>query len=244
MTSSLATLSHLQHPSTISHGKLSDIILPSDAFDILSYIYESTQGKDDTSQSAESNCTYNIHGAESGLGHVTNILTMLVDISMESASSYDATAAFQDYLAWIFESFLTAHELQNKWQIDVTLRESCKKSEIMSFCALHALLSSLQEKLSASMLRKGYALLSIFCADLLKTPADLTDKLIQLKICSSVLNLVAVCKDHDSMRRVVLLHLVPAIQTIFQDEVACAALSNDFKVLLFDFSFKYIINKW
>ena len=171
-----------------------------------------------------------VQGRESGLGHVTNILTTLVNISVESASSYDATPAFQDYLAWMFESFLLAHELQNQWQVDVTLQESCKKFEVNSFCAMHAFMSSIQEKLSDTMLRKGYTLLSIFCADLLKSPANLTDKLVQFKICSSLLNLVAICKDHDSMNRVVLRHLVPRLQTILIDDDACSTLGTDFKV--------------
>ena len=226
MTSFLATLHHLQQPSLLSHSLLSKIVLPSSTFDMSSYI----QGKDEFSQSAAAHCTYTIQGLEVGLEHVTNILTMLVDISMESASSYNATVAFQDYLAWMFESFLIAHALQNRWQVDLTLQETCKRSEIMSFCAMHALLSSIQDQLSASMLRKGYTILSVLCADLLKSPANLTDKSIQLKICSGLLNLVPICKDYDSMRKVVLLHLVPSLQSIFVDDVACSTFGKDFKV--------------
>jgi len=204
---------------------LSKIILPSDNFDILSYSHEPMQ-----SPSATVQCTYIVQGLENCIEHVTNILSMLVDISMESASSYDATAAFQNYLAWMFDSFLVAHELQNRWQVDVTLQETCKKSEIMFFCALHALLSSLREQLSATMLRKGYTVLSILCADLLKSPGNLTDPLIQLKISSSLLNLVATCKGHDSMRRMVLLHLVPSLQSVLINESAIPAIGGDLKV--------------
>jgi len=185
------------------------------------------QGKDETSPAQ---FTYVIQGLDGGLRHVTNILAMLVDISIESASSYDATAAFQDYLAWIFESFLMVHELQNKWQVDPTFHEMCKKSEVLSFCAMHALLTSIQGQIYAAMLRKGYTILSILCADLLKSPANLTDSLIRLKVCRSILNLVVICKEHDSMRKSTSLHVVPSIQNILNDSDTRSTLGKDFKV--------------
>jgi serine/threonine-protein kinase ATR len=186
----------------------------------------------DESQDAILHCTYSIHDPAVGLWHVTNLLSILVDVSMESVTSHDPTPAFQDYLAWMLDSFLMAHDLQKRWKANPILHEACKKSEVMSFCSVHAFLSSLAEFLTESMLRKGYILLSALCADLLESPADLSDKSIHLNLCSSILNLVAVCEKHHSLRRVISLHLLPAIEACLLDEMTCSTLGNDFQVCL------------
>jgi serine/threonine-protein kinase ATR len=203
-----------------------NLTLPYDTIDTSMYSFEKGEHLPDV----VSNCTYVIRDASSGLWHATNVLSMLVDISMESASSHDATPAFQDYLAWILESFLLIHELRKRWEKNPTLQEACKKSKILSFCTVHALLSSLRKFLSDSILRKGYALLSILCADLLECSAELTEKSVQINLCSSILNLVAVCQEHDSMRQLLSLHLIPTMQTAMGDESVCTILGKDFQV--------------
>ncbi|KAG9243553.1 protein kinase-like protein rad3 [Calycina marina] len=196
----------------------SDVILPSDAFNILMYCLENVQENDEMNQEAASHCTYVMQSAESCLAHVTGLLAMLVDISMESALNYDATIAFQDYLAWMFESFLTVRHIQNRWRVDSALQESCKQSEHISFQAIHALLSTLQDHLSSSIRRKGFTLLSILCADLLTNHADLTED-----------SLTSECKRYSSICSVVLLNLVPALQATIYDEASCNTLDKDFK---------------
>jgi len=215
-----------KNSAIVSTGHMVNLTLPYDTIDTSMFSYE----KDDTLPDVILNCTYVIRDASTGLWHATNVLSMLVDISMESASSHDATPAFQDYLAWILESFLTIHELQKRWEKNPTLQEACKKSKILSFCTVHALLSSLRKFLSDSILRKGYALLSILCADLLESSADLTEKSVQINLCSGILNLVAICQEHDSMRRVLSLHLIPAVQSAMADERICSNLGKDFQV--------------
>jgi serine/threonine-protein kinase ATR len=110
------------------------------------------------------------------------------------------------------------------------LYDACKKSEAMLFCTVHALLSSLRDFLTDSMFRKGYVLLSILCAGLLEHPAELSEKSIRLNLCSSILNLVAICKKHHSMRQIISLHLAPAIEASLVDDVACANLGQNFQV--------------
>jgi serine/threonine-protein kinase ATR len=223
LTGFLALFGHCHNPNSVHRI---DATLPCDHIETSIF----SNDKDDDSQLAISHCTYLVHDPAVGLWHVTNILSMLVDISMESATSYDATPAFQDYLAWMLDSFLVSHDLQRRWRINPQLQESCKKSAVMSFCAVHALMSSLRGFLTDSMLRKGYVLLSILCADLLEHPADISDKLVRSNLCSSIMNLATVCTNDQLMHRVVCLHLVPAIEASLFDEVTRANLGKDFQV--------------
>jgi serine/threonine-protein kinase ATR len=211
----------------MSNGHSVNITLPYDAIDSSMFSYAE---KGDSLSDAIPHCTYVIRDAGSGLWHATNILSMLVDISMESASSHDATPAFQDYLVWMLEAFLSIHEIQKRCETDPRLGESCKKTKLLSFCAVHALLVSLQDHIPDSILRKGYALLSLLCARLLENPTDLTEKSVHINLCSSMLNLVAICNEHESMRRVLSLHLVPAVQNAMANETQCSNLGKDFLV--------------
>ena len=223
----LALLGHLQSPTIISHGNTINAILPSREPE-----YPSLSNDKQGRPNPASQCTYIVQDATEGLWHVTQLLSMLVDISLEAASSYDATPAFQDYLAWLLDSFLLTHELQKRLRNNPNLRQSETRLEILSFCALHALLSSLRDSLSPLVLRKGYVLLSILCADLLENPSSLSGKSILLSFCSSLINLTIVCNQHQSVRRVVSLHLVAIVKTALTDEGAIATLGKDFKVLI------------
>lgn len=176
--------------------------------------------------------TYVVQDATEGLWHVTQLLSMLVDISLEAATSHDATPAFQDYLAWLLDSFLVTHELQKRLRNNPNLQQSETRLEILSFCALHALLSSLRDSLSPLVLRKGYVLLSILCADLLEDPSSLSDKSVRLSFCSSLMNLTVVCNQHQSVHRVVSHHLLAMVKTTLTDESTIATLGKDFKVWL------------
>lgn len=222
-------LGHFQNSNLASYGKMVNITLPYDTIDTSMF---SQEREDDTMRDSIPNCTYVIKDAASGIWHATNVLSMLVDISMASASSHDATPAFQDYLVWILESFLMIHDIQTKWKSNSTFQESCKKSKILCFCATHALLTSLRNFLSESMLRKGYALVSLLCASLLERPTDLIEKSNQLSLCSSILNLVTVCNEHESMRKLLALHLIPAVKYAMSDEESCLILGKDFQVRL------------
>jgi serine/threonine-protein kinase ATR len=185
---------------------------------------------DDGSPNVSIQSTYAVQGQTTGIWHVINLLSMLVDIAMESASSHHATPAFRDYLAWMLESFFAANELQKRLRQDTKFQEFCKKSEIMGFCAVHALLSVLRESLSDAILRKGYILLSFLCADLLEAPSEITEKSIRLSLCSSLLNLATVSKQYDSVRRAISLHLIPVVHSTLRDASAVSTLGKDFQV--------------
>lgn len=216
-------LGHLQTPNSMHRL---DAILPFGRIDSFMFFNIS----EDDSEASNSYCTYSIRDPSAGIWHVSNLLSMLVDITMETASSHDATPAFQDYLAWLLESFLVSHHLQKRFEVNPDLYEICKKSRVLSFCTLHALLASLRSHMTDPMLKKGYALLSILCADLLETPAYLSEESITVTICSSILNLAVICKSHYSLRRVISLHLMPSIKSALLDEAVRTKLGTDFQV--------------
>jgi serine/threonine-protein kinase ATR len=231
-------LGNLQTPSILSHSPILDSELPSDTIDQSMFSHERDASSDIF------NCTYVVHDAAEGIYHAANILCMLVDISMAAAASYDATPAFQDYMVWMLDSFLLAHEQRKRLRYNPSLYESCRKSDISSFCSIHALLYTTRAALSGTVVRKGYIVLSILCADLIDNAEDLTEQHSKSNICSSFLDLVALCREHDSMRRAVSLHLVPAIQVALRDESKCSSLGKDFQVNCFALTLHYQITNF
>jgi len=152
-------------------------------------------------------------------------------VSMAAVTSYDATPAFQDYVGWLLDSFLVTHELHKKWRGNPSLHPSCSDFCLLPFCSVHALLTALRETLSSSLLRKGYNLLSMFCADLFDDPTQLSKSSIQLNLCSSIINLAAGCQKYDSVRRAVSLHLMPTVHSAFANEnIVISGMGNDLKV--------------
>jgi serine/threonine-protein kinase ATR len=185
----------------------------------------------ESSTASEINCTYVIRDATEGLSHVRNLLSMLVDISMAAATSYDVTPAFQDYMGWLLDSFLVTQELHKKWRANSLLHPSCSDACAMPLYSIQALLSALPESLSPSLLRKGYAMLSIFCTDLLEDPTQLSQSSIQLNFCSSIMKLAAICRRYDSVRRAVSLHLIPIIHaSLTSVNSIISGMGNDLKV--------------
>jgi len=176
------------------------------------------------------NCKYVIRNPGDALCHVSNVLCMLTDISIEAAKSYDATPAFEVYLVWMLDAFLITREVQRRWRANSSLLQTCPKTVSMSLCAIQALLSNLRDSLSPTLLRKSCVVLAIFCAGVLDDPTELSEKLIQLSLCSAILNLAANCKQYDSIRKQVSLYLMPTIQTTMSDEYLCTNLGTDFKV--------------
>jgi serine/threonine-protein kinase ATR len=155
---------------------------------------------------------------------------MLVDISMEAATSYDATPAFQDYLAWMLDSFLGIHELQKRRRESLNLPQSYNKLEELSFCAVHALISAVKDSMSPTIVHKCNVLLSILVADILERPADLSGDSIRVSLCSCLLTLSAACKEDDPMCRLVSPHIMATVTAVLGDEGVCNILGDDFKV--------------
>lgn len=173
---------------------------------------------------------YAVQNAAAGLWHVTNVLAMMVDICMESATSHHATPAFQDYLAWLLDSFLVIHGLQKRCQGYPIFSETCNKSEAMALCAVQALLSTLRVSLPETILRKGCEFLSLLIADLLENSSSLSDVSIKYSICSGLLILATACKRHESTRRSLTLHLAPSIRIALSDDCKIPMLGKDFQV--------------
>jgi serine/threonine-protein kinase ATR len=219
-------LNHLQNPSMLSHNTTVDVCQPMDQVHQSMFSHES----DGSSSTIVPNCTYRVRTAPECVCHVASILSMLVDISMAAAASYDPTPAYQDYMAWMLDSFHAAHEQRKKLQADPSLSEACRKSDIASFSSLQALLSTSRMSLRTAIVRKGYTILSNLCADLIENFEDLAEQPIQLSVCSSLLNLATMCREHDFMYRAVSLHLVPAIQDTLNDDSKRSSLGKDFQV--------------
>jgi serine/threonine-protein kinase ATR len=176
------------------------------------------------------NCKYVIRNPSDALCHVSNVLCILADISIEAAKSYDATPAFEVYLVWMLDAFLITREVQKRWRANLSLLQTCPKPDPMSLCAIQALLSNLRDSLSPTLLRKSCVVLAIFCAGVLEDPTELSEKPVQLSLCSAILNLAANCKQYDSVRKQVSLHFIPAIQNTMSDEYLYTSLGTDFKV--------------
>ncbi len=225
-TNSLDILVYLDNPNLISHGALLQITLPSNEAEFPFYIQESNDG----SSGPFPRCNYVIRGATEAFSHASNLLSMLVDISMVSAASYDATPAFQDYLAWLLDSFCFTHELCKRWQTNSILYEACLESDLTSFCAVHALSTSLRTSLSPPLTQKLYSLLSVLCVDALENSARLSETPIRFVICSSILNLAAICKENSQLRRTVSLKLVPVVQAALANTQRDMHLDKDFEV--------------
>ena len=220
----LDILGQLQNPSIISSVHVLNVVLNFDTMDPLAPSNDKEGRQHDSAYSS-----YDIQDAAAGLWHVTNVLSMLVDICMESATSHYATPAFQDYLAWLLDSFFVTHGLQRRWQAISVFSEPCKRSEAMAFCAIQALLSALRSSLPETILRKGCGLLSILIVDLLQNPSSLSEKSMSYSICNSLLTLAAVCKRYESTRRSLALHLSPSVRAALDDENTILALGSDFQ---------------
>jgi serine/threonine-protein kinase ATR len=222
-----ATLDRLQSSNILSHAQAVDIVLPSDDMSL----FASFVVGNDVSPTSANDCTYVIRDATEGLSHARNVLSILVDVYMAAAASYDATPAFQDYVGWLLDSFLVSHELHKKWRANNSLHPSCSDACLFPFCSVHALVTSFQESLSPSLLRKGYTLLSTFCTDLLLDPTQLSERSIQLNLCSSIINLAAGCRRYDSVRRTVSLYLLPAIHAnLASGNTFASGMGNNLKV--------------
>ena len=210
-----------------------DLCLPMDKVEQTMFSHDSVE----TSSTVIRNCTYVVKTAQEGICHAANILSMLVDISVAAAASYDPTPAYQDYTVWMMDSLLATHEQSKKLQTETSLSEACRKSDMICFSSIHALLFASRTSLRTTVLRKGYAVLSILCAGLIENVEDLTQQPILLKVCNSLLKLAAICKEHDSVLRAVSLQLVPAIQNNLNDNSKMLSLGGDFQVPKFTLLF-------
>lgn len=221
----LDILGQLQEPGILASVQVLAVVLNFDAMGPQTTCDGTEERQDEFVHSS-----YDIQDVATGLWHVTNVLSMLVDICMESATAHYATPAFQDYLAWLLDSFLVAHGLQKRFQTNPVLDEACKRSEVMIFCAIQALVWTLRASLPKTILKKGCELLSLLIIDLLHNASILSEKSMSYNICNSILTLATVSKQYESTRRSLALHLVPAIRAASDDNTLVLALGQDFQV--------------
>ena len=228
LISLLATLNHFQNPGIFSQDDKLDITLPTDEVDQSMFTHDS----DDSVPTPFSTCTYLVRTISEGVYHIAGLLCILVDISMAALASHDPIPAHHEYMAWMLDSFVAANEKKKELQADSSLKEACKEFDIACFSSLHILLSTSRISLKITILRKGYYVLSTLCADLLENFENLFEQPIQRNICSSLLNLAAVCKEHDSGHRAVSNQLLKVVQLILDDDCKKDSLSRDFEVFL------------
>jgi serine/threonine-protein kinase ATR len=225
-------LSHLQNPAIISNANMIPVNLPSDGADSFLGFNKTVLSRD-----VDLVYTYTIRETRQGIWHLCILLNMLVDISVEAGTSYDATSAFEDYVAWLLDAFFAVHEMQKRWASSPKLLGSCNGIGPMVLCAIQPLLSSLKGSISNATLRKGLLTLSIILADLLDTPAQEYSESTRLSICRSILNLTVACQQYNSVSRSVFLYLLPVVRKIMKDQDSLSALGDDFQVCL-SFPFK------
>ncbi|KAJ8069456.1 hypothetical protein OCU04_003110 [Sclerotinia nivalis] len=218
-------LTILQNLRLVTHGKPIDFVLPSDQFKVSAFSFDT---EEDLNESFLL-CTYRLRDAPGAIQHAICILSILVKVSIQAASFQDATPAFQDYLAWMLDSFHSTYELQEVWISPGLFSEVHEVPTIALFCALHALLSSIQTSLSESLLRKGYAYLALIGADLIITPSNIIDKDVNLVFCQALLHLANICREHDSTCRTVRSFFLPKLRTVIDDEEASIIVGNDFQ---------------
>ncbi|KUJ09266.1 protein kinase-like protein rad3 [Mollisia scopiformis] len=217
-------LHHLGQAKTIYSRKV-EIVLPTTEDDYPMFFSD----KDESQSSHVLYCTYKLEDSLASFCQATHLLLMLVDISIEAASSFDATPAFQDYVAWMFTSFCALHDIYQQWQANRSLYEECPNPDSLFFYSLYALISSLKDSLSPTLLRKGYNIVSILCGNILQDQSQIYETSDQLALCACILNLANVCEKHYSMRRSISLQLVPVIKSILEDESALNRLGKDFQ---------------
>lgn len=227
LTRTLAILGHLQSAGVRSIAHKTSIPLP--PTETLKAIL---LGDEELSQGSSAQCTgtYTIYNTMESLWHVADMLSMLVDIILAAAASNDATAALQDYLAWVLDSFLVIHELQKGLGERLARCEPNKRPDVLTFCTVHALLLSLREVISETILCKGYILLAVVLESVTEDHTALPDDSTRNTLCSSILQLSAACRKYDSVLRTTTLYLLPTIMARLNDERARMTLAKEMEV--------------
>ena len=163
--------------------------------------------------------------------HVTELLSIIGRVLTVVVATCEATPSFQDYLTWMFDSFGPLQGIYSKWEANPGLHHSVKSSAVTMFETLHALPSGVKETLPAYVLRNAYMTLAGACAILLDSPDELAEPLLNNRFCLCMLNLAAVCRDHESVRRAVNIYLGPPLHIILIDDDTNTKLGPDFQVL-------------
>ncbi|KAM3088202.1 serine/threonine-protein kinase M1, variant 2 [Clarireedia jacksonii] len=224
MDSVSTILSHLHSSNLASHGQEINFVLPSDHFDLSTYC-DSLKG----SLEQSSPCNYILRDVTDALRHATYILSILVNISNQAASTQDASLAFQNHLAWLLDSFYSLHELQKIWSIHDNSQSVGIAPSTALYYATQSLFVSIRTTIPEPLVRKGYMYLAIIGAYILDDPSGLADKEVNLTFCQMLLQLALICRRHNAVGQVTNLHLSPKLQVMLGSEDTLAIVGNDFK---------------
>jgi serine/threonine-protein kinase ATR len=153
-------------------------------------------------------CTYGLSNAITSVRHACHLLSIITKLVSASAVSYDATAAFQGYLAWILDSYSTIRDAERAYVIDYSTPASVIELYQVDLDSLHTLLTSLEFVLTDSIKRKGHRLISCMCADFLNCSDAIPQ---EDHLCEILINLSAACAQFDHIRQDVSSVLVPAL---------------------------------
>lgn len=224
LTLKTATLNCLHDQSLVSGGHSLGVVLPCAKQDWSLFCLD----EDEVSTDPASQCTYNLRGLLRCISHAKSILSILLRISTKTILSHKATPAFQDYVSWMLDSFISTSELEKRW-CPVPGAQN-QKSIGWSLSAVNTLLSMLRDFLSPSVLRKGYMALSVLCTDLLGYADELSDDSLQLALNGAILNLASICMQYDSVRRKICISMLPLLQNVSCGENTSLILGRDFLV--------------
>ncbi|PQE07411.1 phosphatidylinositol 3 protein [Rutstroemia sp. NJR-2017a WRK4] len=220
----LAILGHLHSSNLASHVQEIHFVLPSDHFDLSTYC-DDQQGSFEQS----SPCNYMLRDVTDALRHATYILTILVNISNQAATTQDASLTFQNHLAWILDSFQLSHDLQRIWPIHDTSQPDGIAPGTALYCATQSLISSIRATIPDTLICKSYVYLAIIGADILDDPSILADKDVNLRFCHMLLHLALICRKHNSVGQVTGLCLVPKLQAMLGNQDTVAMVGKDFE---------------
>ena len=215
----LVILGNLKNPAIIPRGNMSEIILLSETTENLMSLSEFW-----------SCCTYSIRDAGHAFWHAQHLLDILVQVSIEAAISYDATTAFQNYLAWILDSFYFLQEVHKRWATNPRLQEVCRGSNASMFVVIQSLLSELQVSLTDTITRKGFLILSILWVDVLDKPKQAIVGPLRANLCRALLQIASMCQQHNAQYIAASLHLLPAIRLSLDDEDIPNKMEDDLRV--------------
>jgi serine/threonine-protein kinase ATR len=218
-------LNHLQNPGIIPHGHMGAVKLPSNEAEFFLVF-----NRKELPQNADSEYTYTIRETPDAIKHLNILLGILVEILKEAWTLYDATPAFQDYIAWLSDSLVVVHEMHKRFRSTPKLLETCEDGRVLLLCAMQCLFSSLDDSLPDTIRRKGSITLAILLADILDMPTQGPKESTLLTICRSILTLSVACQQYSFVYRSVFVHLLPVIRRILGDKDGLGNLGHDFQV--------------
>ncbi|SZF04158.1 unnamed protein product [Blumeria hordei] len=171
---------------------------------------------------------YMIRDACHGLSHVSNILHILVDISIEVSSPCDATLTFQDYLAWLLDYLIKAHELLKKWCEVPTLLEPCHNHDELLLQTTFLIVSAPEKLIFPKVARKGFSVLLIICVEILEKSGKLSQTS-QQNLARLFLRLASNCGENGLSHKVTYSRLISKLQGILLEDSINVNFSPIFK---------------